>query len=225
MENNDDFNLAEVDSVGRLPLSEQVYNILRKAIIDGVLKPDVKLNEMKIAEQLSVSATPVREAFRKLAVDGLVVIIPWKGVRVKGYSEAEIIDMYQIREVIEGMGARLATELMDESTKNELRDLYDLANKSTDAKEIVEANSLFHLIIIDASKNERIKVFLQEFKEMINRDMYLSSYDHARMSECQKEHFDILEAICKGDSLGAEEAMRKHIRNAFFYKKKRANII
>ena len=221
---NDDFNLSGIDNIGRLPLSEQVYNILRKAIIDGILKPDTKLNEVKIAERLEVSATPVREAFRKLAVDGLVVIIPWKGVRVKGYNQDEIVDMYQLREVVEGLGARLATKLMDESTKSELRDLYDSANKSSDAQEVVELNSLFHLIIIEASKNERVKLFLQECKEMINRDMYLSSYDNVRMRACQCEHFDILEAICKGDEYAAEEAMRKHIRNAFAYKKKRANI-
>lgn len=222
---NEEFNLSEIDNVGRLPLSEQVYGILKRAIINGVLKPDVKLNEVKIAEQLSVSATPVREAFRKLAVDGLVVIVPWKGVRVKSYCESDIAEMYQIREVVEGLGARLATELMDDSTKSELRDIYDQAVKSKDSQDVVELNSLFHLIIIEAAKNKRIADFINEFKEMINRDMFLTSYDEERMRKCQKEHFEILEAIFENNPNKAEEKMRQHIRNAFNYKKIRNTII
>lgn len=218
---NEEFNLSEIDNIGRLPLSEQVYGILKKAIINGVLKPDVKLNEVKIAEQLSVSATPVREAFRKLAVDGLVVIVPWKGVRVKGYCESEVTEMYQIREVVEGLGARLATELIDDSTKSELRDIYDQAVKTKDSQEVVELNSLFHLIIMEASKNKRVSDFLIEFKELINRDMFLTSYDEKRMKKCQKEHFEILEAIFENNPEKAEEKMRQHIRNAFHYKKVR----
>lgn len=221
---NDNFNLSEIDTIGKQPLSEQVYGVLKKAIIDGILKPDVKLNEVKVAEQLSVSATPVREAFRKLAVDGLVVIIPWKGVRVKGFSEAEIVAMYQIREVIEGLGARLATQKIDMSTKSELRSIYDQAMKSKDTQEIVELNSLFHLIIMEAAQNKRINDFLEGFKEMINRDMFLTTYDEQRAEACQKEHFEILEAICKNEPERAEEKMRAHIRNAFAYKRQRANI-
>lgn len=222
---NEEFNLSEIDNIGRLPLSEQVYNVLKKAIIGGILKPDVKLNEVKIAEQLSVSATPVREAFRKLAVDGLVAIVPWKGVRVKGYCESDIIDMYQLREVVEGLGARLAAEYMDDSDKLELRDLYDQAIKTQDSKEVVELNSLFHLFIVEASKNKRIADFLNEFKEMINRDMFLTSYDEKRLKKCQKEHFEILEAIFECNSVKAEEKMRQHIRNAFDYKKQKNNML
>ena len=81
-DSKDRYNLSAVDSIERLPLSEQVYLTLKTAILTGELMPQEKLNEVKIAEQLQVSATPVREAFRKLAKDNLVVIVPWKGVTV-----------------------------------------------------------------------------------------------------------------------------------------------
>lgn len=81
------YKLQAVDSIERLPLSEQVYITLKQAILRGDLQPTEKLNEVKIAEQLKVSATPVREAFRKLAKDNLVVIVPWKGVTVKGDTQ------------------------------------------------------------------------------------------------------------------------------------------
>ena len=82
-DSKDKYKLSAVDSIERLPLSEQVYLTLKTAILTGELMPQEKLNEVKIAEQLQVSATPVREAFRKLAKDNLVVIVPWKGVTVR----------------------------------------------------------------------------------------------------------------------------------------------
>ena len=221
---NDNLNLSQVDTIGKLPLSEQVYCVLKKAIIDGILKPDMKLSEVKVAEQLSVSPTPVREAFRKLAMDNLVSIVPWKGVRVKGFSPAEIVAMYQIREVIEGLGAKLAAEKMDSSTKTELRSIYDQALKTRDSQEMVELNSLFHLIINEASGNSKIPALLETCKEMINHDMFLTSYDEKRALACQQEHFEILEAICSGNPEQAETKMRRHIYNAFMYKKMRANM-
>ena len=106
-DSKDKYKLSAVDSIERLPLSEQVYLTLKTAILTGELMPQEKLNEVKIAEQLQVSATPVREAFRKLAKDNLVVIVPWKGVTVKADTPEEIIALYQVREVMEGLGARL----------------------------------------------------------------------------------------------------------------------
>ncbi len=96
-EPKDVYHFSAVDSIERLPLSEQVYVTLKQAILTGELLPQEKLNEVKIAEQLKVSATPVREAFRKLAKDNLVVIVPWKGVTVKADTPEEIVALYQCR--------------------------------------------------------------------------------------------------------------------------------
>ena len=95
-DSKDRYNLSAVDSIERLPLSEQVYLTLKTAILTGELMPQEKLNEVKIAEQLQVSATPVREAFRKLAKDNLVVIVPWKGVTVKADTPEEIIALWKV---------------------------------------------------------------------------------------------------------------------------------
>ena len=123
------YKLQAVDSIERLPLSEQVYITLKQAILRGDLQPTEKLNEVKIAEQLKVSATPVREAFRKLAKDNLVVIVPWKGVTVKGDTPEEIVALYQCREVMEGLGARLCAERATEEQIEELKTLKKLGFK------------------------------------------------------------------------------------------------
>ena len=224
MGKQEEYHLNSIDSIGRLPLSEQVYVTLKQAILTGALKPQVKLNEVKIAEQLNVSATPVREAFRKLAKDNLVVIKPWKGVTVKGYTPEEIIGMYQCREVMDGVGARLCAELCTDEQIEELQALCDAGSATTDAEERVQINSRLHTLISFFSQNERVMDYLGEFREMGNRDMYISSFNAVRTHDCDDEHDQIVDAIERHDEVAAETAMRQHINNAFIFKKANAEV-
>lgn len=198
--------------------SELVYHILRKEIILGNLQSNTKLNEVDLAKTFEISATPVREAFRKLQSDGLVEIIPFKGVTVKGISPSEIIAIYQCREVLEGLAAKLTAEKITEYECKKLKKIYNQSCNTTDANAIVNFNREFHDVIIDVSGNEKIKIFIQGFTALINRDMYLTSYDEVRSKLCNDEHLNILESILKRDSQKAEYHMRKHIANAFKYK-------
>lgn len=211
--------LKSVDFIDRLPLSEQVYMTLKQAILTGMLKPNVKLNEVKIAEELSVSATPVREAFRKLAKDNLVVIKPWKGVTVKGYTAEEVVAMYQCREVMEGLGARLCASHCAEEQIEELEALCEVGIEEECAEKRVEINSRFHTLIALFSGNERVMDYLADFREMVNRDMYLSTLDKTRTLSCDVEHRHIVEAIRERNPQLAEDRMREHVRNAFVFKK------
>ena len=220
----EDYQLHAIDSIGRLPLSEQVYITLKQAILTGALQPDLKLNEVKIAEQLNVSATPVREAFRKLAKDNLVVIKPWRGVTVKGYSPEEIIALYQCREVMEGLAARLCATLITDEQMEELEYVWHKWRKTTDSATLVRCNNQFHSLIVHFSGNERIIDFLADLSEMINRDMYLSTLDSDRTHHSTEEHEHILDAIRRRDPEAAETAMRHHIANAFVYKKAHADL-
>lgn len=224
MGKHEEYHLNTIDSIGRLPLSEQVYVTLKQAILTGALKPQVKLNEVKIAEQLNVSATPVREAFRKLAKDNLVVIKPWKGVTVKGYTPEEIISMYQCREVMEGLGARLCAEVCTDEQIEELQAVCDACLATTDAEERVQINSRFHTLISFFSGNDRVMDYLGEFREMVNRDMYISTMDQDRTDLCNHEHENIMRAIRERRPEEAEQAMREHIRNAFVFKKAHADL-
>ncbi|WP_251424636.1 GntR family transcriptional regulator [Veillonella agrestimuris] len=223
-EKKEGYQLSVVDSIERLPLSEQVYLALKQAILTGELMPDEKLNEVKIAEQLRVSATPVREAFRKLAKDNLVVIVPWKGVRVKGDTPEEIIALYQCREVMEGLGARLCARHATPEQVAELKELCKEMHAIEDATERVDVNSRFHTMIAQFSGNERVLDYLSDFRERVNRDMYLSSFDAGRTHECDDEHDQIISAIERHDEVAAENAMRQHINNAFIFKRANAEL-
>jgi len=224
MANTEEYTLKSIDLIDRLPLSEQVYITLKEAILRGEIKPGVKLNEVKIADQLSVSATPVREAFRKLAKDNLVIIKPWKGVTVKGYTAEEIVDMYQCREVMEGLAARLCAEMASPEQIEELKSLCQEMRSIKDAAERVEVNSRFHMDVAMFSGNERVVEYLADFREMVNRDMYISSLDEGRTTECDDEHGHILDAIERHDAEAAETYMRQHIRNAFVFKRAHAEL-
>lgn len=219
-----DYQFSRSETMNRLPLSEQVYIILKDAILRGKVKPGVKLNEVAIAEQMDVSATPVREAFRKLAKDNLVVIKPWKGVTVKGYTPEEIVAMYQCREVMEGLGARLCAERVSEEQVAELKEMCCLMHAMDNPEERVEENSLFHTLIATYSGNERVVDYLSGFREMVNRDMYISTLDLGRTRSCDDEHDKIVAAIEAHDGDLAEQLMRTHIRNAFVFKKAHAEL-
>ena len=93
--------------IEKMPLSEKVYRILAKKIIDGKLVPGTKLKEKHVAEELGVSPTPVREAFKKLSGNGFVEINPYNGAVVKGLDEKEINDVYRCREALENFSPPL----------------------------------------------------------------------------------------------------------------------
>ncbi len=224
MDDNGVYQFSRSETMGRLPLSEQVYLTLKEAILRGKVKPGVKLNEVAIADQMEVSATPVREAFRKLAKDNLVVIKPWKGVRVKGYTAEEIVAMYQCREVMEGLGARLCAEHATEEQVEELKGLCQKMHSMADPEERVEVNSTFHSLIATYSGNEKVVDYLSDFREMVNRDMYISTMDLGRTNSCDAEHDQIVAAIANHDGEKAESLMRTHIRNAFVFKNAHAEL-
>ena len=93
-----------------LPLRDVVFNTLRQAILTGELKPGERLMEIHLANKLGVSRTPIREAIRKLELEGLVNIIPNKGAYVTGISDKDVHDIYMIRSMLEGLCVRWATE-------------------------------------------------------------------------------------------------------------------
>ena len=95
---------------------------------------------------------------------------------------------------------------------------------TTDAEERVRINSRLHTLISFFSQNERVMDYLGEFREMVNRDMYISTMDQARTDSCNREHDEIMAAIRNHDGEAAEQAMRKHIRNAFVFKKAHADL-
>jgi len=205
-------------AVGRQPLSEQVYETLKGAILRGEIAPATKLTEAEIARKLDVSPTPVREAFRRLAAEGLVAIAPWRGVTVQSISDREMIETYQCREVLEGMACRLAAMTIDADGITELKHLLAASRRARSASEVARCNTDLHNVVFSYAGNAKLTAMLGLFHNVIQRDRSLTAYNARRRGEIHAEHAVIIEALERRDAEAAERAMRRHVHNGFAYR-------
>ena len=133
-----------------LPLRDVVFNTLRQAILRGELAPGERLMEIQLAERLGVSRTPIREAIRKLELEGLVLMIPRKGAEVARISEKSLRDVLEVRRSIEELAIELACQRMGEEDIQKLEEaqkVFAAAIVSGDAMEIAESDEQYHSVI------------------------------------------------------------------------------
>ena len=202
------------------PLSDQVYEQLKDGILQGFLTPETRLTETEVAQQIGVSPTPVREAFRRLAAEGLLEIFPWKGAKVRNITEKEIQETYQCREVLEGLACRLAAAKIDSQGLQQLRRFIQQSAAALDPADVVALNSAIHNLIIDYAGNSKLQSTLGLFHETIIRDRTLTADNTDRRNSIQAEHEAIIAALESGDEDAAEQAMRTHVRNGYAYRRR-----
>lgn len=199
------------------PLREIVFETIREAIINGHLQPGERMMEIQLAEEMGVSRTPVREAIRKLELEGFVVMIPRKGAYVAGISLKDIADVFEIRIALEGLAAALAAERMTESELEQMeRVLVKKAKtiETNDLEGLVEADTEFHEILYRSSRNERLGQIINHLREQIQRFRATSLSDPKRMRESLEEHKKIVEALSERNIALAQAAAQEHIENA-----------
>ena len=150
-------DMAMTEEQQSMPLREAVFMSLRKAILTGKLKPGERLTEVKLGKLLGTSRTPIREAIRKLELEGLVTIIPGSGARVSGMTVEDLQEVMQVLSALEQLSAGLASERITGDEKEHLRDACNAFIRSTqngDSLAIAEADVRFHEVILKAAKNE-----------------------------------------------------------------------
>ena len=168
MESNFTVNMNEY-----LPLRDVVFNTLRQAILRGELKPGERLMEVQLANKLGVSRTPIREAIRKLELEGLVLMIPRKGAEVADITEKSLMDVLEVRKALEELAVQLCC---DKITGKEIEELHRAADDfrrilktSDDVTEIAEADVRFHDIIYLATGNQKLIQILNNLREQMYR--------------------------------------------------------
>ena len=199
-----------------LPLRDVVFNTLRQAILRGELKPGERLMEIQLANKLGVSRTPIREAIRKLELEGLVLMIPRKGAEVADITEKSLRDVLEVRKALEELAVQLTC---DKITKEQIRELEQAAEqfkktlKSNDITEIAEADVRFHNIIYLATDNQKLILLLNNLREQMYRYRieYLKRAD--KYSQLLAEHEEIIRRIEKKQKKEAAEIVCKHIDN------------
>ena len=197
-----------------LPLRDVVFNTLRQAILRGELKPGERLMEIQLANKLGVSRTPIREALRKLELEGLVNMVPRKGAEVADITEKSLRDVLEVRKALEELSVQLACEKITEEEIEELKraaERFKDTLDNQDVTKIAEADVAFHDIIYTATDNQKLILLLNNLREQMYRYRveYLKHREfHPQISREHKELISYLEAGQKGQ---AEEKIAVHI--------------
>ena len=206
----------EVNMNEYLPLRDVVFNTLRKAILRGELKPGERLMEIALAERLGVSRTPIREAIRKLELEGLVLMIPRKGAEVAQITEKNMQDVLEVRKALEELSVQLACERITPEQVEEMKmaaEDFRKVLKSGDVTKIAEADVKFHDIIFAATNNQRLITLLNNLREQ----MYRFRVEYLKQKECYpqllEEHDKLIALISGGEVEEACELMGCHIDN------------
>ena len=199
-----------------LPLRDVVFNTLRQAIITGEFAPGERLMEIALANRLGVSRTPVREAIRKLELEGLVVMIPRKGAEVARITEKDLRDVLEVRCSLEELAAELAAERMDEEGQEKLDQAlveFESAIESGDNAAIADSDMEFHDIIFDATGNPRLIQIIGNLREQFYRYRLEYVKDARTHSIIISEHNDIIKQIRDKNVPVAKTVIHQHISN------------
>lgn len=199
-----------------LPLRDVVFNTLRQAILTGELKPGERLMEIHLANKLGVSRTPIREAIRKLELEGLVTMIPRRGAEVAQITEKSLQDVLEVRRSLDALCAELACERISDEEIVALEVAckeFEEATYTRDARVIAAADVALHDIIIKATNNNRLVQLVNNLAEQMYRYRFEYIKDYSMHGRLVEEHRVIFEAIRKKDKVTAAAAAVTHIDN------------
>jgi DNA-binding GntR family transcriptional regulator len=193
------------------PQGQTAYRRLLDDIRSGALPPGARLRETELAERLGISRTPVREAIRQLEADGLVTHLPRQGASIRSLDYAEVIELYEMRAVLEGTAARLAARIASDIDLEELASLNAEMATAGPGAPAQELNRQFHRTLLDAARNR----FLVKSMSALQKTLLIlgptTLADPARTLCAVAEHQAILDGLNARDPMAAETAMRAHI--------------
>ncbi len=197
-----------------IPLRDAVFLSLRRAILTGKLEPGERLTEVRLGKLLGTSRTPIREAIRKLELEGLVTIVPGSGARVAKITANELQEVMEVRNALDQLSARLASRRITADEKRDLKEAckqFSVAIKSGSQLEIAEADVKFHDVIISAARNKKLHGIISGLADNIYRYRFEFIKDDVHYEQLEREHLEIMNAILAGDEERAVRASSLHI--------------
>lgn len=211
-------------SIKRLSTNDYIYEKLKQGITELTYEPNEHLVEVALAKEYGVSRTPLRQALYRLELEGLVIKKPTGRINVSPMSVQEAKEIFQVREVIEGLIAREATINISNSDEseailNKLQDIIYLMRKSAETKrqiDVVSYGSDFHKLLEKYSNNVTAGIMLNQINNRVARYRRLGAYKDPKYPSLApvEEHEEILKHIINKDELEAEKAMRNHIKRS-----------
>jgi DNA-binding GntR family transcriptional regulator len=199
---------------GRLRLD--AVKSIRQLIFSGELPPGERLREIALSEELGMSRTPIREAFRTLAAEGLIDLLPNRSVVVTVPDKSEAADVFTVLGALEALAGQLASERMTREQIEILGELHaDLTKyfEASDRLSYLEANRLIHEYIVEAADSPSLLMVWRLLLPRAERARHVTTLDHDRWAEAFQEHCDIYAAIIARDSKLLKQLLESHFAN------------
>lgn len=198
------------------PYAEQAHRVIRSLILDGVYRPGEQLAEVALSQTLGISRSPIREAFHRLANEGLVELVSRKGAFVSRFDGARVESLFEVREALQGMAARLAAA---RASDDDVRELQRTLGSTKSFLDMNGASSYpldldFHRQLARIARNPSLTDKAAEIELQVYVARRRSGARALRVRDAYREHVDIFEAVRDHEPDRAESAMRAHIRNA-----------
>jgi DNA-binding GntR family transcriptional regulator len=206
--------MAEIISIPRQVLHQEVAVRLRQRIVEGQLAPGAKLNERELAELLNVSRTPLREAIKMLAAEGLVELLPNRGAVVAQMSAQDVADTFEVIAGLEGQSGELAAQRITEAELAEIRALhYEMMAAYTrrDLPTYYRLNAQIHTQINAAARNPVLAQTWRTVNARLQALRFRSNFDEAKWKRAVKEHERMVELLAARDPAGLRALLVEHL--------------
>jgi DNA-binding GntR family transcriptional regulator len=207
---------AQIITIPRAALHEQVAARLRELLVEGAIAPGAKLNERELAERLSVSRTPLREAIKMLAAEGLVELLPNRGAVAVRLDEHDVFNTFEVMAELEGMSGELAAQRITDAELAEIKALhYEMlaAHTRRDLSTYYRLNAQIHRAINAAAKNPVLSSTYNQVNARLQALRFRSNQEEAKWKRAVKEHEQMIEALARRDSGALRSVLVQHLQH------------
>jgi DNA-binding GntR family transcriptional regulator len=199
-----------------MPLAEDAYEKIRNMILTGELPPETALTENSIVDRIEIGKTPVREAMRRLVLEGLLDVTPRLGYMVKAVTREDVDNLFTLRVILETAAAELAVDRLDDASVDRLVALSDAGYDPDDLPSLIaytNINAEFHDIIAKGSGNRRLVDLINQLMAESRRFVHLAVMSEENGRAVRQQHMDIADAFRRRDRVAVAEAMRVHVED------------
>jgi DNA-binding GntR family transcriptional regulator len=207
---------AAIISIPRAGLHEQVAHRLRQMLVESHIPPGAKLNERELAQVLQVSRTPLREAIKMLAAEGLVELLPNRGAIAIALSETDVLNTFEVMAGLEGMSGELAAQRITSAELSEIQALHFemlAAYTRGDLSSYYRLNARIHSAINSAAKNPVLTSAYDQVNARLQALRFRSNQDGAKWKRAVKEHEKMVEALAARDAAAMRAVLQAHLYN------------
>jgi DNA-binding GntR family transcriptional regulator len=204
--------------IAKASLHNEAVARIRDMILEGRLEPGSKVSEKDLCELFGISRTPLREALKVLATEGLIVLLPQRGARVAQLTGKDMADLFEVTEALEGLAGKLACAKITDEAINEIRARHHemLAHYTRgDRRAYFAANQAIHEAIIAAADNSVLTVMYESLRGRIRPARFMANVSRERWDQAVREHGEILEALSRRDGVRLRKLLQEHLRHKY----------